>query len=360
MQRLEAGPALVSSNSFRVEYNPNVSDQEMKDHIVSYLGEFRFGLQKYNYNLALLKQVNSWRLSDSYLGESMTTKAFKSVMERRALGEPTHREEAELAGLTFLEQQLGEAQIGDSIIWFSPPGPESEGYGDYGFGFDGEIIEESEGKKMIRMTANRFEKPTLEQFNEAFVLLVGSGFNGQHADDFLRMPVVIKGGLPDELIESVFFRCFGFVYDPSQRAKFDGVIRVRVSPLIDEFISSTKGMSNYQRVTSIHAMENIVTEARKAKNIGTFLIQRQVSNLSEAREQYGHEPERVAGSCPVKSNNPLEDGLDASGIFDGINYEFKDFGPCKECDSETNLGPCKVCLKCDIKIRRKKKLGMAA
>lgn len=304
MQRLEGEPQLVSSNSFRVEYNPNITDQETRDSLISYLGEFRFRLQKYDYNLTLSQQANGWRLGDPYLGEPMTTKAYKSMMERRTLGEPTHREEAELAGLTFLEQQLGEAQVGDSIIWFSPPGPKSEGYGDYGFGFDGKVASETDGRKSIRMSANRFEKPTLEQFNQAFSLLVGSGFNGQHADDFLRMPVVIKGGLSDEFIELVFSNSFGFVYDPGERARF-AIVRQRIDPLIKEYISKQKSMSGFEKISSIHALENIVAKARRAKNDELILYEERILTLSDARRDHGHEPEKVAGSCPVKSNNPI-------------------------------------------------------
>lgn len=315
MQRYEAEPQLVSSNSFRVEHRPEVTDQEMHDFIVSYLGEFRFRLKKYDYNLSLFQDENGWRLGDSYRGEPMTTKAFKSVMERRALGEPTHREEAELAGLTFLEQQLGEAQIGDSIIWFSPPGPKSEGYGDYGFGFGGRVVAADDSRKSIRMSANRFERPTLDQFNEAFKHLVGPGFNGQHADDFLRMPVVIKGGLSDEFIELVFAHTFGFVYDPMENLRFNALIKNTLDPLIDEYIRFQKTMSITDRIKSIHAMENIVTEARRA-NFQTdvfFEAEREVMNLAQAREGYGHEPEKVEGSCPVKSNSPIS-GMENGGL----------------------------------------------
>ncbi|EKD85996.1 MAG: hypothetical protein ACD_37C00538G0002 [uncultured bacterium] len=305
MQRLEGEPQLVSSNSFRVEHRPDVTAPEMHDDIISYLGEFRFQVQKYDYNLSLSRQGDRWRLGDTYRGEPMTTKAHRAMMERIAWGEPTHREEAEFTGLTFLEQQLADAQTGDSIIWFSPPGPKSQGYGDYGFGFEGRVISENEDKKSIRMTANRFERPTLEQFNEVFRHLVGSGFNGQHADDFLRMPVVIKGGLSNEFIELVFANSFEFDYDPNERVRFDAVIKHRIRPLINEYMHSQKDMSISDRIKSIHAMENIVTEARRNLSSEIVLLERKVLTLADARAQYGHQPEKVEGSCPVKSNNPL-------------------------------------------------------
>lgn len=314
MQRIEGEPQLVSSNSFRVEYKPDVTDPEMHDDIVSYLGEFRFRLQKYDYNLTLYQQENGWRLGDSYQGEPMTTKAHRAMMERVLWGESTHREEAEFAGLTFLEQQLEESHIGDSIIWFSPPGSKSQGYGEYGFGFGGRVVGENEDKKSIRMTANRFERPTLEQFNEAFRHLVGPGFNGQNADDFLRMPVVIKGGLSDEFIELVFANSFGFTYDPNERARFDRVIRERISPLINEYMSSQKDMSISDRIKSIHAMENIVAEARRGHSDSIILFERQTLTLAEARVQYGQVPEKVEGSCPVKSNSPLSMGGESGGL----------------------------------------------
>lgn len=318
---VQSVPELTSSNSFRVDYRPEVTRQEMGKDIKSYLFEFRLQAQKYDYDLSLSLQNGSWRLGDSDRGEPMTTKAHRAILERKLHGEPTHREEAEFAGLTFLEQQLGVAQIGDSIIWFSPSGPRDQGYSqEYGFGFTGKVIGSANNKKGIGMTVNRLEKPTLEQFNEAFRLLAGQGFRGQTADDFIRMPVVIKGGLQDEYIESVLARTFGFVYDPVEAEKNDQIYGTRLKHLADEFIANYANMSSAERIRSIHAMENIATEAKK---IGASqMIIYENMNLEVARTVYGqYEPEKVLGSCPVVSNNPLSAG--AYGEIFGSGVIFK-------------------------------------
>lgn len=315
----QPAPALTSSDSFRVDYRPEVTNPEISKEIKSYIFEFRLQAQKYDYDLSLSAQGGAWRLGDPDRGEPMTTKAHRAILDRRLRGEPTHREEAEFTGLTFLEQQLGEAQIGDSIIWFSPPGPRDQGYSqDYGFGFSGNVIAQGKAKKTIKMTANRFEKPTLEQYNEAFRLLVGQGFNGQTADDFLRLPAVIKGGLANEYTEAVFANTFGFAFDLVEAERNEQIYGVRLKHLADEFIANYLNMSTAERIRSIHAMENIAAEAKR--NWEREVVLYSDLNLTQAMAVYGHEPEKVLGSCPVVSNNPLSGGAYGEVFGSGIVF----------------------------------------
>lgn len=308
-------PELTSSNSFRVDYRPEVTRQEISNEIKSYIFEFRLRAQKFNYDLSLSIQDGAWRLGDPDRSEPMTTKAYRTILDRKQRAEPTHREEAEFTGLTFLEQQLGEAQIGDSIIWFSPSGPREQGYSqEYGFGFTGNVVAQDKDKKAIRMTANRLERPTLEQYNEAFRLLVGQGFHGQTANDFLRSPIVMKGGLSDEYIDLVFAKTFGFTFNPVEAELNEQIYRTRLKHLADEFIANYNQMSNSERIRSIHAMENIAAQAKRMSSSGEFLVFENM-NLGIARAAYGYEPEKVEGSCPVVSNNPLSGGEVISNLI---------------------------------------------
>ncbi len=356
----ENTPELVSSNSFRVDHRAEMTSNEMTNDIKSYLYEFRLQAQKYDYDLSLSFHDAGWKLGDPIRHEPMAMKAYRALMERRLRGEPTHREEAEYTGISFLEQQLGEAQIGDSLIWFSPPGPASEEYGDYGFGFTGNIVAESKTGKVVKMTANRFERPTLEQYREAFRLLIGSEFNAQTADDFIRMPVVVKGGLSKEYIELVFANVFGFIYDREEAERNNYIYDTKIKYLAKEYSIKFPFMSPSERITSIHAMENITIEAKKAPRGEILVFEERSQSLAEARESHGrYEPEEVRGSCPVtKSNNPLESIIEGSEL--GIDYEFKDFGSCKTCRGEAMLGPCGICRPCDVSMRKRQALGLAA
>jgi hypothetical protein len=69
---------LVSSNGFSVEYDQKVTNQELYDDIVSYLGEYRFAVQKYDYEL----EYSNGALRDSRRGESMSVKAESQSTER--------------------------------------------------------------------------------------------------------------------------------------------------------------------------------------------------------------------------------------------------------------------------------------
>lgn len=336
---------LSSSRGFGLEYAPVVVDREIRDDIVSYLGEYRFALPKYDYDLVLSRQENSWRLADPHRQEAMTTKAYRAIAEKRMRGETSHREEAELVGLTFLEQQLKAAQVGDSIIWFSPPGPTSEGYAKYGFVFEGSVVAEMADQKIIKMTANRLENPTLEQFNMAFKAIVGADFNATSADDFLRMPIVIKGGVSREFTDLVLANTFGFADDPRKKERFQLAI-TKVSHLIEDFVRNGRYLPIPERRKKFHAIENIMVEMRNRGDNEIILFETPIT--PEEAERYSYEPEQVRGSCPKKSSNFLSNGVETvNDLIDGENCpscklpKGDNHYHCPECekryDDETNI-----------------------
>lgn len=339
----ENSPALTSSNSFRVDHRAEMTSGEMVNDVETYIYEFRLKAQKKDYDLSLTLQDGIWRLGDPVRNEPMATKAHRALMDRKLRGKPTHREEAEFAGITFLEQQLANADVGDSIIWFSPPGPEEEGYGDYGFGFTGEVVEDEIGKKTVKMTANRFEKPILEQYKQVFRLFTGADFNAQGADDFLRMPIVIGGGLNKQYIDMIFANIFGFFYDEAEAIRIDDIYKTRIEHLALEYSLRYPNMSPAERIAAVHAMENIATEAKKYAGVGVTIFSNDAPrNLNEARSSYDYEPEKVAGSCPVtKSNNPF-----ASSIFSSAE-SFSNGESCSACgrSKEDNHYHCPDCRK---------------
>ncbi len=331
---------LTSSNSFRVDHREETTSGEMSNDVKSYLYEFRLRAQKYNYDLALFQENGKWKLGDPIRHESMATKAHRSLLERKNNGQPTHREEAELAGITFLEEQLADAEIGDSIVWFSPPGPKEEDYGPYGFGFDGEIVADNQGIKDIKMTANRFEEPTLEGYRHAFRLLTGSEFNTDSADDFIRMPLVIRGGLSKEYMEAVFAETFGFVYNEEEAKRNDMIYRVNLKHLIDEYSAGYQYMSPSERRTAIHLMENIATEKKKF-DTGNMIFQVPAArDLTEAMKLFNYEPERVMGSCPVPKSNSLFSKFEMPTVEDLLNAD-----RCQACgfSKEDNHYHCPDC-----------------
>lgn len=354
---VEMGPETTSSNSFRVDHRPEVTGEEMSVDVKSYIYEFRLRAQKFDYDLALTLQDGQWSLGDPVRNEPMTAKAYRSVLERKASSEPSHREEAEFAGLLSLEKQLAQAAAGDSIIWFSPPGPAEEGFAEgYGFEFKGEVVDESAGKKAVKMTAYRLEKPTLGQYDQAFKLMTGTDFKANSADEYLVMPMLIKGGLSQEYHEMVLANTFGFVFDDSEAKRIDYIYERKLRHLELEYSANFHKMSPAERIKSIHAMENIADEARKMKHDGVYYYSEAPANLAQARVAYGHDPEEVKGSCPVtKSNNPLSGDINIQAAALGIDYPFDHFGNCAQCHGSAMLGPCDICLSCDVVMRTKSK-----
>lgn len=344
----ESRPALTSSNSFRVDHREEITSGEMAKDIETYIYEFRLRAQRKPYDLSLTLQDGSWRLGDPHRNEPMTTKAHRAVLDRQLRGEPTHREEAEFVGLSYLEEQLGDANIGDSVIWFSPAGPKEEGYNEaYGFGFKGDVVEEEFGKKTLRMTANRIERADLEQYKLAFKLITGADFDAKSADDFLRMPIVVKGGLSEDHVDTVFANVFGFIYDETEALRIDDIYKTRIEHLALEYSLRYPTMTPAERVKAIHLMENIATEAKKHSDVGVTIFSNDAPrNLNEARRSYDYEPEKVAGSCPVtKSNNPLEAGGLSNGLFKlpEDKYGSREV-ECPNCGAE-NIRPVNTLIK---------------
>jgi hypothetical protein len=295
---------LVSSAGFSVEYESRVFDQELRDDVVSYLGEYRFKLQKYDYELVFSPtSEEGWRLRDPHRLEAMGIKAERSIDERRLRSESTHRETAEAVGIELLEKQLETAEEGDSVVWASPPGSKEEGYGDYGFFYIGKVRRSVEAKKEVAMTAIRVENPTLEQFNRAFQELSGVAVNFSKAEDFISKPV-ITAALAKDLVDDVLLRNFALGEDPTEQTRFASVIE-RIRPRIDQFIRYVRFGTTEEKKKAFHALENLALQVKKDLETGLEIVFEQPVKFQVFIDQYGFEPPKVAGSCPIKSPNLL-------------------------------------------------------
>lgn len=322
---------LVSSSGFSVEYDPRVMDQELYDDIISYLGEYRFALQKFDYSLEFSDNI----LRDSRRGEPMSIKAKRSVRERMMRGESINREAAEASGLNFLDKQLLTAEEGDSIVWASPSGTEEEGYDEsYGFFFIGRIKRSIENKRQIQMTAIRVENPTLEQFRKAFKTLTNSTLEQKTAEDFLKTPLVVGGSLDQRFVDQILSTNFPFEMKPDQKRIFD-VAMIRLKPRIDDFISMVRWGTKEEKKRAFHALENYSLQVKKELESGAVSIFEAETRFDEFVQVYGFEPPKVSGSCPIKSNNPLTQGFES--LNKALNNEWFTC-PNKKCGYKAN-GP---------------------
>lgn len=321
--------------AFNIEYEGRSTDQALYDDIVSYLGEYRLNVQKYNYRLLF-----DGNLRDVYTGDTLLHTAGKALLEKQNKGLPTHREEAEIEAIGSLDTQLRFVDNG-TIVWVSPPGPKEEGFGDYEFMFIGYKKQYSQD---VEMTAIRIEHPNLSQNNNALSEFIGKRVSFSNVDDILRSPVVVYGHIDEENVDAILRRNFSFTQDNS-RDIFDRVIHY-LEPSIREFIQHTKdkNISTQQKLQELHALEHYALELKErykkagGENISYMSDYRPYIPLDQlARVYKDKELPAVAGSCgasgEIESNNAL--AFNFKNLFKAIFGE-----DSKDYKDDPNLCRC--------------------
>lgn len=351
----------VGSAAFNLEYERSFTDEELYDDIVSYLGEYRFTIQKYDYELQFSgSSSHDLKLRDSHQGEPMSIKAKRAIAKKKALGEPTHREEAEFEamegkdGRGGLEQMLRFANSGDTVLWASPPGPKEEGYGDYGFLYAGTVRKDTPFHTKLSMTAIRLENPTIHQYNLALTALLDKEIAFSHEDMFLAHPFVKSGGIDEKELDYTLKKYFSFQVDESEQKIFKQVVK-QVQPAIEDFIQFVKVNPKEDRLQAFYAIENYVIELR---NRYKQKREERVVYLDEYREavplhmlvgSYGYEPPQVLGSCGstggIRSNNIIRHGYQS--LTDAIFGEQEKF-TCPKCNKTADGEVGNKCPNCGI------------
>lgn len=340
---------VVGSKAFNLEYEPQVMEERLRDDIVSYLGEYRFQLQKYNYSLEFSgKTPHEMFLRDAKTGIPMRVTAKRAILERRLRGEPTHREEAEERGIESLDRQLLGAKDGDAIFWGSPPGPKEQGYGDYGFIFVGKVSKKNNTQATISMTAIRVEHPTIEQYNRAMTLLTGTPFEYKIPEQFLKSPKVGKP-IESAFIDKVIGVCFNQKIQKEKDPVFDFVVD-KMKPVIDEFIQFVKFGTREEKITAFHALENYALDLKKKKSETEQVVylsdRKTITDLQGLVALYGYRPPSVLGSCGATGD------IKSSNIFNTFTtlknaLENNEWFTCPKCnwqaDGPIGNGPCGGC-----------------
>lgn len=344
----------LTSTAFDIEYNRNVSTEGLRKDIISYLGEYRFQIQKYPYELVF----DGKKIKDVDDGKTLTGKAENALKKRIDNNQNISRESAELQGLFSLEKQLSVAQQGDQIIWVSPPGPKEDGYGDYGFVYSGQL-----DSNKLKMTAIRVEKPTLEQFNTFIENVTQEKVDFQIAEDFLAHPFILGNRQPN--IDSLLLNTFQFNINEKKQKIFEAA-KERLSPYIEEFINMVKfGYPQPELQRMFHALENYSIGLSKEDFVldNLALYQQIKIPLELFVNQYGYKPPTALGSCGAsgeKEKNKFEKSnqLFKSDMLKKIlgddedekwDYTFYPDKTCRFCTSH-ELGPCFICKDCNDKI----------
>ncbi|MDO8621055.1 MAG: hypothetical protein Q7R31_02125 [Candidatus Levybacteria bacterium] len=333
------------SLAFRHEFYEEAKEHQIRDDLVSYLGEYRFEVSEFNYRLGISNGI----LVDPNTGESMSLKAKRAIEFKRRRGLNTSREEAEFEGFINLEQGLSKKPFGVAV-WLSPPGQKAEGCGDYGFAFVGK-----RNGNELEMTAIRLENPTINDFNKAANALWGEkGY--EKVEDLLRQPMVIDISL-DKVKEFIHGN---FEIKDEQSKTIFGKALDKLSGIIDEVALIIKTGTSEQKQKAFHTLENLAIELKERlgalfKENVIFMSDYRISKLATFMgiDRYTNKPKLVAGSCGSTSDR---NSLNSSNVFSKYSSlngllslsEDNEWFTCPKCNYKATGPVGDECPKCHI------------
>ena len=343
-QYLRKDRGIVGSKAFNLEYDAPPTRGELKRDVVSYLGEYRLQVQKYDYELVYGRERSGRgpiTLRDGERGEPLSHMAKRVIEERTRRGDPVHRERAEELGIDALNEALRTSKTGDTIVWASPPGPKEQGYGDYGFVYAGRVRKLPNGEAHLAMSAIRIEKPTIEGYNKVLSSLSGEKLTHTKAEQFLAKPLVIHEEISQKAIEQDLKTHLPFTPDEKEKAKFDAIMK-QMDPLIDEFLDVMDRGSKAEKVKSFYTLENYALQLKKdfeKAQSGSVVYVRQL-RLDDLADKFSHKPPVARGSCGATGSSVSSNGLLSAGsagevagsIFGSDKYGSREFN-CPSCGS---------------------------
>lgn len=334
----------VGSDAFNLEYDAPPTREEMRRDIISYLGEYRLQVQKYDYQLIFGRDKDKRgpiELRDQDRGEAMSFKTKRVIEERTRKGEPVHREEAEDKAIALLNEQLRYAKTGDTLVWASPPGPKEQGYGNYGFIYAGKVTKQANGEAQLAMSAIRVENPTIEQYNKAFTALTGELIQNKVAEEFLASPKIVRKDMEEHEVNTVLQSSFAFQADQQEKQKFAAIIK-QMEPLIDDFLDVMEHGSREQKLKGFYKLENYALKLKKEFGKRETVVYRGVSRLDDLSDRYTKRPPAVPGSCGLTGGVGRSNGLISGGRFSGdmprMGGSSKEWFTCPKCDYKAD-GP---------------------
>ena len=336
--------------AFRQEFYEGASHQQIVDDVVSYLGEYRFEVPEFSYKMGLI----NGKLTDPNTGDAMTVKAKKAIETRQKDGLKIQREEAELEGLLSIENQIKEKK--GTIVWFSPPGDEKDGYGKYGFAYTGKV-----GEDFVEMTAIRVEDPKITDFNDASKALWGEDY--KEAQSFLSSPKVVD--IEEDKVRNFIHGNFE-IKNQNGKEIFSRALK-EMDRAINDLAKRVANGQEKDGHAGFHVIENMSIELKNRFEQETqgniiFMQDLQMPDLDVAitLEKYKTPPPAVKGSCGMSSRTQSNEifrnimfNQDSPITGGGRDFDFNTSGPCRLCERDVLCGPCKICRSCNDKIDSK-------
>lgn len=296
----------LGTDAFNLEYEKAATKRNIRTDILTYLLEYRLKVQEYSYKYTYgkgEKGEGNTELRTDGERKSVFQMTKRTIKEREERGLPTHREEAEKKGAQTINKKLQTAEEGDILLWASPPGPKSEGYGDYGFLFVGVVAQSEEkdaqqGDRTVYMKAIRLEKPTIEQYNTAWSQLCGIETKDQQADFFLASPTIRK--LAPDVVRQTLQETFTFTVDPKKHKIAEQVLK-DADRLIHTLEKAIQTGTDTEKLEAFRAVENYTIERQayyEKNGLDEKKPPRETRSTQQLTASYGsYAPPAAQGSC---------------------------------------------------------------
>lgn len=334
----------LGPQAFNLEYEPTVTDLELRDDVISYLGEYRFALDKFRYRLNFSGDSKvTMCLRDTRRGEPIRTKILRAIEEGKRRGLQTEREEAELSGIESLDDQLRFVHEEGTILWASPKGPKEQGYGDYGFLFLGQVKRTQELHADVSMVAIRVENPILEEFNNALSILLERDIVHKNAEDFLRSPWVVNTQIQESTVDTVLQKIFPIKDGKTTEGQFEHSIK-ELEPLISDFIRFTKHGSKEEKLRAFYTLENYALTLKEARSLGLYKNIR----LDELMPYYSHKPPAVSGSCGSTGETASNIIFNKFSALRQALFGESEWFKCPKCDYQADGPVGNKCPSCGL------------
>lgn len=302
-------------DAFQLRYNSEAPAQAIENDVKSYLGEYRLGVQKYDFELEYSYGEDGLHMRSKDDKESMLKKSYRAIMD--APSSKKKRRHSEYQNLLNVENIINTANNGDLYFYFSPPDPNKEDdEGKYGFCFIGEVvdIENDENKTVkkakVKNTAINIPSNDLQRYIQALSTLGAETTDIQTPEDFIARPFKLHSQISRADIDSVLSDCFDYTPDPQDKDRFEMIMTI-MNRDIKQFVTMIKhGYSNEDILVGLYALEN---KALELKNIETDQLSEMIrinikpiistndygyqDDFMYLIRNYGYKPPAVGGSC---------------------------------------------------------------
>lgn len=276
----------------RQEETLQARENEIKDNLLRYIGEYRLGVKfdEYFYHEETDVETGERYLTSKEPGPIRDIYR-RAIADKEKKGLSVRREVAECLGFEKLEKELLSSPVGTMAIWISPPEDESG----YSFTFIAQS-EEKEGGKSIRMIPYRNEL-SIQEHNTYIERITGREVNFQKDTEFLSSPFIVSQ-------TSQLWSSEDILKAIGEKEEFDNSwyedFAKKSWPLIQGIFSLVReNASDEELVGARNALENFAIAYRLDKDISIIDIELPESiPFGYFVDQWGStKPPIVMGSC---------------------------------------------------------------